>query len=643
MSICIAERHQVNILLVDDRSENLLALEAVLSSQEYHIIKANSGQEALRWVLKEDFALILLDVQMPGLDGFETARLIKRRKKSRDIPIIFITALSQASEHVQKGYASGGIDYIFKPFEPSILIKKVEGFIKIYQDQLYLKTQSQLLEQRAAELQELNHELERTTSALRKTEALACAITDVAIDAIIVFDTDKCIINVNSAIQTMFGYTSDELIGQKASLLISELDLLLADKSAGLRCTFGLSKKGKSIPVEISLGEAVVDDQRLMVCSIRDITERKEMERAREKQYELLEKLVQERTMELSAANEKLQLSEQLFRKTFEFSPNLMAIQSAHDGFFIDVNESWENNTGYRLEEINNLNLKVVQSSEADLLSRFHSKESLRNVHITYKTKAGMIRDGLLSTEILKLKGKKCLLWVVTDITERLHIEKEMARLDRLDLIGEMAAGIAHEIRNPMTTVRGFLQMTSARSHHIQSREYFDLMINELDRANSIITEFLSLSKNHALELKKDNLNRLLETLFPLIQADAFNHQNDVRMEMEEIPNLMLDQREIRQMILNLARNGLDAMQPGGILSLRTFFNCEEVVLEVEDQGKGIESSVLEKLGNPFFTTKENGTGLGLAVCYRIAEKHHARISIKTSSQGTIFDVHFPN
>jgi signal transduction histidine kinase len=216
-----------------------------------------------------------------------------------------------------------------------------------------------------------------------------------------------------------------------------------------------------------------------------------------------------------------------------------------------------------------------------------------------------------------------------------------MARLDRLDLIGEMAASIAHEIRNPMTTVRGFLQMMKARPQHSENQEYFELMISELDRANTIITEFLTLSKNQAMELKMDNLNILLETLFPLIQADAFNHKNDVEMKLEEIPNLMFDQREIRQMILNLARNGLDAMQPGGILSLRTFRTDDEVILEVQDQGSGIDSDVLEKLGNPFFTTKENGTGLGLAVCFRIAEKHKARISIKTSSDGTTFDVHF--
>ena len=114
----------INILMVDDLQENLTALEAVLSSPQYHLVSARSGEEALRYILKQDFAVILLDVQMPGLNGFETAKLIKARKKSKNIPIIFITAISQDMEHVLHGYSVGAIDYIFKPFNPETLKKK---------------------------------------------------------------------------------------------------------------------------------------------------------------------------------------------------------------------------------------------------------------------------------------------------------------------------------------------------------------------------------------------------------------------------------------------------------------------------------------------------------------------------------------
>lgn len=630
---------KVNILLVDDHPENLLALEAVLSSSEYRMIKAISGQEALKWVLNEEFAVILMDVQMPGLDGFETARLIKQRKKSKEIPIIFITALSQASEHVQIGYAAGGIDYIFKPFEPSVLLKKVEGFVKIYRAIAQAKRQSILLAQRTAELEE-------ATLALRKAEALARAINDVCIDTVLVINLEGFIIKVNPAVKTMFGYTPEELQDRCASKLLPDLNQLLNHKSEQLIRTFALHKNGKIFPAETSIGLVNVDDQHLIIFSIRDITDRQEIEQAREKQCELLEKLVQERTIEIRAVNEKLQTSEQLFYKTFQSSPNIMAIRSVRDGRFIDVNESWVRVIGYRLEDLNALNLGLNNFIGVSLgdksLTTFNAGKPLRNLHMTFVTKSGTKREGLLSTEIFDLKGEKCLLSVITDVTKQLRFEKEMARLGRLDLIGEMAAGIAHEIRNPMTTVRGFLQMMSIRPQLQENRDFFDLMISELDRANSIITEFLSLSKDQVLELKKDNLNNLLETLFPLFQADAFNRKNDVQLELEQIPNLAFDQREVRQMILNLVRNGFEAMPNGGILTIRTLSKKKEVILEIQDQGCGIEPCILEKLGDPFFTTKENGTGLGLSVCYRIAEKHNGRISVKTSELGTTFSIHFP-
>src|SRR3954453_9171959 len=124
---------KVNMLMVDDHPENLLVLEAVLSSPNYHLVTANSGKEALKCLLKQEFAVILLDVQMPVLNGFETAKLIRAREKTKHTPIIFITAISQDSENVQRGYSVGAIDYIFKPFQPEALKQKIEKFVELHQ------------------------------------------------------------------------------------------------------------------------------------------------------------------------------------------------------------------------------------------------------------------------------------------------------------------------------------------------------------------------------------------------------------------------------------------------------------------------------------------------------------------------------
>lgn len=227
------------------------------------------------------------------------------------------------------------------------------------------------------------------------------------------------------------------------------------------------------------------------------------------------------------------------------------------------------------------------------------------------------------------------------DITGQKKLEQQMAALDRLNLVGEIAAGIAHEIRNPMTVVRGFLQMLAGKKECSPHKEYFDLMIEEIDRANAIITEFLSLANNKPVELKARSLNSIIENLFPLIQADAMVSDKNIKLELGEVPHLHLDEKEIRQLILNLVRNGLEAMPPGGTLIVRSSVDGEEVVLAVQDEGKGIEPEVLEKIGTPFFTTKERGTGLGLAVCYSIASRHQASISIDNGPTGSTFFVRF--
>ena len=167
-------------------------------------------------------------------------------------------------------------------------------------------------------------------------------------------------------------------------------------------------------------------------------------------------------------------------------------------------------------------------------------------------------------------------------------------------------------------------------------------MIEELDHANSIITEFLSLAKSNKTDFESLNLNELLQNLYPLIEADAFNQNNALRFIQGDIPQIKLNQKEITQLILNLCRNGLDAMPNGGCLTIETYVKNSVVVLSIQDEGHGIPNHLLSKLGTPFFTTKERGTGLGLAICYKIVESHQGKIDIESSSKGTKFLVSFP-
>ncbi|KJR48456.1 Sporulation kinase [Desulfosporosinus sp. I2] len=265
------------------------------------------------------------------------------------------------------------------------------------------------------------------------------------------------------------------------------------------------------------------------------------------------------------------------------------------------------------------LSIVLYQFRRQDLLHK-HYLEDL----VTERTKELQTANDLLSREILENK----------------RAEIEMAKLDRLNLIGEMAASISHEVRNPMTTVKGFLQLLRDKQES-KDKEYFDLMIEELDRANCILSEFLSISKNKPTMFELHSINDIVTSTLPLVQADAQANDKLLTVELNNVPDLQLDIQEIRQLLLNLVRNGLEAMSSGGHLRIKTFFTNSEVVLVVSDEGKGIEQGILEKLGTPFFTTKEQGTGLGLAVCYGIISRHNGRISVETSPSGSTFNVYF--
>jgi response regulator RpfG family c-di-GMP phosphodiesterase len=145
---------KAKILLVDDREENLIALEAILSSLDQDLVRARSGEDALKALLTEEYAVILLDVVMPGMDGFETARDIKRRKKTRDLPIIFLTAVNSDPDYAFRGYAAGAVDFISKPFDPWVLRAKVSVFVELHNKNKQLRDQTALLREQAALLRD---------------------------------------------------------------------------------------------------------------------------------------------------------------------------------------------------------------------------------------------------------------------------------------------------------------------------------------------------------------------------------------------------------------------------------------------------------------------------------------------------------
>ncbi|MGQ9558246.1 MAG: PAS domain S-box protein [Desulfurispora sp.] len=484
--------------------------------------------------------------------------------------------------------------------------------------------------------------LEELPALRRENQLYKCVLEQFPVCAIIYDRTGKVIYR-NRMTRVIDGYDDGEMLGLTREQYLKKLEikpgqqaLIIAPGSGGSgfkNGLFGLSEttlrtKAGEVKDVLLIGSYLYGPEKQVLGAVGcclDITEY--VRRRRE-------------------AEQRLRASEERFFKAFHNNPTPMAIVRFSDDCCLEVNESFERTFGYRREEcigrtVLDLGLLMDRETFAAYKALLWDKKRVHNMGLCLRNRKGNLRHVLLSGELMELDGQLCRLIAINDITELKKIEAEMARLDRLKLVGEMAASIGHEIRNPMTTVRGFLQLLSRQEEFANHRGHFRLMIEELDRANAIITEYLSLARGRSAARGSHNLNHIINALLPLLQAHASEWGHDLAVQMEPLPDLLLDEKEIRQLILNLVRNGLEAMGKSGLLYIKTFREGEEVALAVRDEGPGMAPGVLEKIGTPFFSTKENGTGLGLAVCYSIAARHDARLEIDTGPAGTTVRVRF--
>lgn len=248
----------------------------------------------------------------------------------------------------------------------------------------------------------------------------------------------------------------------------------------------------------------------------------------------------------------------------------------------------------------------------------------------------------LLSARLMQFHDRTSIIFTVNDVSQIPQLTTDLFHMEELKVASEIAAGVGHEIRNPMTSVSGFLQRLAQKPDLEKYQSYFHLMLEELDRANQIITEYLLLTKSKARNIATENLNAIIEKIFPLLQISALNTNKTILLELKPTGDLQVDSKEIRQLLLNLVKNGLEAMEPNKTLTIKTHQpSPDTTLLEIKDEGSGIPDHVLQKIGTPFFTTKATGTGLGLSICYKIAERNNASIRIESTKDGTTFFVEF--
>lgn len=241
-------------------------------------------------------------------------------------------------------------------------------------------------------------------------------------------------------------------------------------------------------------------------------------------------------------------------------------------------------------------------------------------------------------------EGRPAISGTMLDVTESKLSELRMIQSEKLSVVGQLAAGVAHEIRNPLTALKGFTQLLhrSAEGNH----RYYEMMLTELERINYIVGEFMVLSRPGQLnQLVPYRLGRMLEDIVPIMESQAI--LTNVLIQIDEqpnVPNVMCDVNQIKQVLVNLMKNAIEAMPEGGALHIQIrAVESGDVLVEITDQGIGIPQHVIDRLGEPFYTTKQSGTGLGLTVCFKIIQAHGGVLSLSSEpGEGTVALIRLP-
>ncbi|QIZ09538.1 PAS domain-containing protein [Priestia megaterium] len=320
-------------------------------------------------------------------------------------------------------------------------------------------------------------------------------------------------------------------------------------------------------------------------------------------------------------------------------------------GIITSVNDKFCEISKYNREEILGKDHNILNSC-------YHSKDFFKNLWKTIGSGSvwkGEIRnkakDGTyywVDTTIVPFingQGKPYqYLAIRNDITERKKTEEVLHRQDKLAAVGQLAAGVAHEIRNPLTSMKGYAEFLQLDEKDPERMEFLSIILDEIERVNTIVEDFMVLAKPKAVELEEKNVVPVIKNVVSLLEFEA--RKKNVRLTFDsnhEIIQIECDENRLKQVFLNFIKNGIEAMPNGGELHVKTIIHDNNVQISIQDTGVGISEEKLKKLGEPFYTTKKNGNGLGLMVSFKIIESHNGKVFVESEpNKGTTFNILLP-
>ncbi|WDL95106.1 ATP-binding protein [Alicyclobacillus sp. ALC3] len=287
-----------------------------------------------------------------------------------------------------------------------------------------------------------------------------------------------------------------------------------------------------------------------------------------------------------------------------------------------------------------------VSLSELPVLSLFDEKTAAANaacetriISIIRKLTLVDRLSGLMNAIVLSLTTVMVIMLIRRHIRDR----EKLVEYEKAQLVEHLAASMAHEIRNPLQVTRGFMQLIRERVIDADITQYLTYAINELDAAHHILSEYLGLSKPQSAELQLEPLHTIVADVSELLTAYGNEYGCQINCMKSDIPNAQFDSRKLKQVLLNIGKNAIEAMGQGGKLSLRIEPSQSRITIQIEDNGPGMSKEQMSRLGQPFYSTKTDGTGIGLMIAYRLVEDLHGRITVtSTPGNGTCFQVHLP-